>query len=231
MAFDSTSSISGLLGSGLATNTPTTPSTSSTASSFDMNSFLKMFLTQLQCQDPTNPMQSYELASQLAQFTTVQQLTNANATLSNLQTYAGAMNNADMASVVGKNISAQKNTIDVSSGAASDLSFQLGSAGNVTVTIQDADGNTIFTETRSSQSAGNYKVGWNGKDQSGAAVSDGSYTCTISAVDSSGTSTTIIPTVQGQVNACNLNSTSPYYILSDGTKVAAADVITISTTQ
>ena len=43
----------------------------------NMNSFLTMFLAQLQNQDPTNPMQSYELASQLAQFTTVQQLSQA----------------------------------------------------------------------------------------------------------------------------------------------------------
>lgn len=230
MATDSTQSITGLLGSSTTTQTSTSStSSSSTADAFDMNSFLTLFLTQLKCQDPTNPMQSYELASQLAQFSTVAKLTEATTALDNLESYASAINNADMASLVGKTVSAAKSTIDVSSGSASDLSYQLSSAGDVTITIKDSDGNTVYTETKSSQSAGSYNVGWNGKNQSGDTVSDGSYTCEVQSVDSSGSSSTLTTSVQGQVYACNLNATSPYFILSDGTKVAAADVVVVAT--
>ena len=62
MATSGVQTIAGL-GSGLVSNTASTAQ-SSTASSMNMNSFLQMFCTQLQYQDPTNPLESYQLAAQ-----------------------------------------------------------------------------------------------------------------------------------------------------------------------
>jgi flagellar basal-body rod modification protein FlgD len=223
-------SIQGLLGSTVTPQTSSSSSTGSTqANAFDMNSFLKMFLTQLQCQDPSNPMQSYELAAQLAQFSTVAQLTTANTTLSNIQSYSGAMTNADMASLVGKEVTANKTSIDVTSDNVSSLDYQLGSASNVTLSIKDASGDVIYSENKGAQTAGKHSVGWDGKDTSGTRVSSGTYTCEIEAVDSYGTKTTVQTTYQGLANSLTLNASSPYYILADGTKVAAADVVQVGT--
>jgi flagellar basal-body rod modification protein FlgD len=190
-----------------------------------------MFLTQLQCQDPTNPMQSYELAAQLAQFSTVAQLTTANTTLSNIQSYQAAINNADMSSLVGKEITANKSTIDVASGSAGTLGYQLGTASNVTVSISDANGNVVYTENRGAQNAGNYSIAWNGKDSSGTTVSDGTYTCQVQAVYAGGNKTTVQPTIQGQVYSLTLDATNPYYTLSgaNGIKVPASDVVQVDT--
>jgi len=46
------------------------------------NAFLKMLITQLKNQDPLNPMQGDQMASQLAQFSSLEQLTSLNQTLS-----------------------------------------------------------------------------------------------------------------------------------------------------
>lgn len=48
------------------------------------NDFLSMILTQLQNQDPLNPLDNAEFASQLAQFSTLEQLTNMNEQLNSL---------------------------------------------------------------------------------------------------------------------------------------------------
>ncbi|MFV8827155.1 flagellar hook assembly protein FlgD [Alkalihalobacterium sp. APHAB7] len=43
--------------------------------------FLKILITQLQNQDPTNPMDDREFISQMAQFSSLEQMTNMNKTL------------------------------------------------------------------------------------------------------------------------------------------------------
>ena len=46
--------------------------------------FVKLLVTQMKNQDPLNPMDGKDLAAQLAQFSSVEQLINANTTLSNI---------------------------------------------------------------------------------------------------------------------------------------------------
>src|SRR5208283_1370711 len=120
------------IGSGLTT-APGAASSSSSANSLNANSFMTLFLAQLQNQDPTNPMQSYELAAQLAQFTTVQELSQSSTLLGNLQQYTAAINNGEVASLIGQQVTAQSSTINVSSGAPSPLSYTLTDPATVTV--------------------------------------------------------------------------------------------------
>jgi flagellar basal-body rod modification protein FlgD len=217
------------IGSGLNT-APGATSSSSSANTLNANSFMTLFLAQLQNQDPTNPMQSYELAAQLAQFTTVQELSQNTSLLGNLQQYTAAVNNGEVASLIGQQVSAQLNTINVSAGAPSALNYTLPASGTVTVTIKNSEGSTIDTMNVGSQSAGTYSVPWTGKDSSGNTVADGAYTCSISTTRSDGTSTTISPFVSGQVYSCNLNNNPPTYTLSgaNGIQVPVANVYAIT---
>jgi flagellar basal-body rod modification protein FlgD len=175
-----------------------------------------MFLAQLQNQDPTNPMQSYELAAQLAQFTTVQLLTQANTQLSTIEQYSAAINNVEMASLVGKNVMAQRSEIDVASGSPTSLSYTLSAPATVSYTIQDANGNTVYSGTISSQNAGTYSIPWNGKDSSGNTVADGAYTCNVTAVAADGTSSTVQTFVQGPVYSLNLNNPATFLLTGPG---------------
>ena len=217
------------IGSGLST-APGATSSSSSANTLNANSFMTLFLAQLQNQDPTNPMQSYELAAQLAQFTTVQELSQNTSLLGNLQQYTAALNNGEVTSLVGQQVSAQLNTINVSSGTPSALNYTLPASGTVTITIQNSEGSTINTVSLGSQSAGTYSVPWTGKDSSGNTVADGAYTCTISSAGSDGTATTISPFVSGQVYSCNLNNNPPTYTLSgaNGIQVPVANVYAVT---
>jgi len=207
------------------------PASSSTSGSTPANTlsesnFLTLFTTQLQNQDPTNPEQSYELASQLAQFTTVEQLTQATSQLNTIQQYAAAINNGEIASLVGKNVTAQRSEVDVSSGAPTALNYALTSPATVTYTIQDSNGNTVYTGNLGSQNAGSYNIPWTGVGSNGNTVADGAYTCTVTATASDGTTSTIPTTVQGQVYSCNLTANPPTYLLTGpgGITVSVSDV-------
>jgi flagellar basal-body rod modification protein FlgD len=217
------------IGSGLSTAPSATPSNSG-ANALNANSFMTMFLAQLQNQDPTNPMQSYELAAQLAQFTTVQEISQATTLLGTLQQYTAAINNGEVTSLVGKQVSAQSSTINLSSGTPSALGYTLSAPANVTVTITDANGATVNTMNVGSQAAGSYSVPWTGTDSRGNKVADGAYTCTVQATGADGTSTAVQTSVSGQVYSCNLNNNPPTYILTgpNGIQVPVSSVFAVT---
>ncbi|MGC9964864.1 MAG: flagellar hook capping FlgD N-terminal domain-containing protein [Syntrophobacteraceae bacterium] len=229
MSTTSTTSTQSVYGIGSALTSSTSGSSSSSAniaSSLDANSFMKLFLTELQNQDPTNPMESYQLAAQLAQFTTVEQLSQANTYLNNLQQYSADINNGEISSLVGKEVTAQTSELDVSSGSVSELDYTLPGSATVTITIKDSNGNKINTLDLGTQSAGSYTVPWTGKNSSGSTVSDGAYTCTVTAVTSNGVTSTVQPTVTGEVYSCNLGNSPPTYTLTgpNGIQVKVSNI-------
>ena len=88
--------------SGVSSATATTSTTTnSSAITADYNTFLKLLVTQLQNQDPTNPVDNTEQIAQLASFSAVEQQTQTNAKLDMLLTYAGL---DQASSMVGKYI-------------------------------------------------------------------------------------------------------------------------------
>jgi flagellar basal-body rod modification protein FlgD len=173
-------------------------------------------------------MQDYELASQLAQFTTVEQLTQATTQLNALQQYTADINNGEITSLVGKNITAQTSQMNVTSGTPTTLNYTLPSAATVTYTIKDSNGDTVYTGNIGSQSAGSYSVPWTGVNSNGSTVSDGTYTCTVTATPTDGTAGAVTTTVQGTVSSCNLTANPPTYLLSNGCTVSVADVSAVS---
>ncbi|MDR3557651.1 MAG: flagellar hook capping FlgD N-terminal domain-containing protein [Syntrophobacteraceae bacterium] len=228
-----TSTVQSMPGIGSNYLDSTNSGTGSTSNSLSQQNFLTLFTTQLQNQDPTNPMQSYELASQLAQFTTVEQLTQENSQLNTIQQYAGAINNGEITSLVGKNITAQDSTMTVSSGSLTNsLNYSLSTPSNVTYTIADSSGSTIYTGSINAQKAGAYNVPWTGKDSSGATVADGSYTVTLTATPTDGSSSAaaVLTSIQGQIASCNLSANPPTYTLSgtNGLVIPVSSVLGVS---
>ncbi|HKJ46941.1 MAG TPA: flagellar hook capping FlgD N-terminal domain-containing protein [Balneolales bacterium] len=156
------------------------------------NQFLQLLVAQMKNQDPVNPLKSTEFATQLAQFNSVEQLINLNSglkTLANSQnTMSTGLNNTLAASLVGKNIKALSNSIYSKAGESSDVQFSLAQpATDVTVTISDAAGNTVRTGHLKNLGQGDNKWTWNGKDDSGHSVPEGTYNVQIDAKNGSDT--------------------------------------------
>lgn len=192
----------------------------SSAGKLDMNAFLTMFTTQLKYQDPTNPLESYELAAQLAQFSTVEKLTEANKNLVTLQSYLASINNAQMVEMIGRTVVGNSNTITVDAGKVSDLKYELSTSGEVTIKISDAEGKLVRTIKVGAQDAGKHSFTWDGKNDAGETVSSGKYTAEVSLLDANGNTTEVETTVEGKVYSFRLEEGLPYLILGGSNGIA-----------
>lgn len=84
--------------------------------------FLNLLVTQLKYQDPLNPMQSAEFSAQLAQFSSLEQLTNMNTTLSGIQSSLTANKQDNILDYIGKTVK----TSDDKSGEVTGVTYQDG---------------------------------------------------------------------------------------------------------
>lgn len=173
--------------------------TSGTSASDLQSTFLQLLVAQLQNQDPTDPMDSSQMTSQLAQINTVSGIAQLNTSLSSLSTQLSAGQNAQAALLIGSTVLAAGSSAAVSSGTAPQLGVQLTSAASdVKLTITNSAGQVVNTLDLGAQSAGTVPVTWNGKDSSGNTVADGTYTITAAATVN-GTSTSAQALVASQV--------------------------------
>jgi flagellar basal-body rod modification protein FlgD len=183
------------------TSASSSSSSSATSGSDLQQTFLRLLVTQLQNQDPTSPMDSSQMTSQLAQINTVSGIANLNTSLTSLSTQLSAGQNAQSALLIGSTVLAAGSTATVASGASPQLGVQLTSAASdVTLTIKNSAGKIVNTLDLGAQSAGTVPVTWNGTDSTGATVADGDYTISASAtVNGQATSATAL--VASKVNA------------------------------
>ncbi len=214
-----------LVGS-VASNSAATSLTSE-SSLVGKEDFLKLLVTQLQYQDPLNPAESTEFTSQLAQFSSLEQLTNVNENLEYLQLYQASINNAQTVDFIGKTVTASGNTVNVSDGVSENISFELPEdAASVTISIYDASGELAGTIEAGDLSKGTQSIPWNAEDPEGNTVSDGDYTFEVAAVDSEGNevevSTFTFVTVTGVSYEDGVT-----YLLAGDRKIAVGDVIAV----
>ena len=153
----------------------------------DKDAFFKLMLAQLKNQDPMNPMQSHEMAAQLAQFSSLEQMQNINATLTEMRSAQRPLENFQSLSLIGKSVDGD--TAKIIRGpkdASHDFKFQLPrDASAVTVRVRDADGNVVRTYELQGAKSGENKISWNGEDESGRKVGPGDYQFFAEAKDGS----------------------------------------------
>jgi flagellar basal-body rod modification protein FlgD len=143
--------------------------------------FLTLLVSQLQNQDPLNPLDNAEITSQLAQLSTVTGVNKINDTLTTLSTSLNANQYMQSAGLVGHDVVVTGNQVQLADGAAR-LGYALkADADTVTVTIKDAAGAVVRTIDAGGGKADVHFVDWDGKDNSGKVVADGTYTFDVTA--------------------------------------------------
>jgi len=188
--------------------------------------FLRLFTEQLKAQSPLNPMDSTGFTAQLAQFSSLEQLTNINTQLKDMVSYQGSLQNTMTTSLIGKQVKVVGNTVTLDKQA--DLSYSLpGAAAKVSVSIYDSAGALVRKEDMAGQTAGNHTITWDGKDQDGSAVPAGQYTFTVEAVDSNNTALATTTLTSGTVTGVSFENNVTYLSINGTTKVKLGDIMEV----
>jgi flagellar basal-body rod modification protein FlgD len=170
-----------------AAGTSGTTSTGSAQPTSD--EFLRLFVAQLEHQDPLSPQEGSDFIAQLAQFATVEQGAAMNTRLDAIASQQAASARSSMLGLVGKSVevTADAVTLTRDGTAPPPLSAKLdGPAASVQVVIRDATGKEVRRIDLGARSAGAVAVGWDGKGPNGTDLPEGSYSIAVEAKNASG---------------------------------------------
>lgn len=210
----------------LASSAPSTTS-GSEKNEMGQDTFFRLLLTQLQNQDPFNPMNSADMTAQLAQFSQLEQLNNMGTSLDFLRLYLASINNAQAVDFIGKEIEAKGDSIQLSEGVSASISYELmDDAGSVVIKIYDQNMQLVKTVELGSQSSGRQEWSWDGKDKEGNQVETGIYTFEVSANDLDGEEVAVNTYLRGTVTGVTFEDGITYLMLGNH-KVAIGDVIKV----
>src|ERR1039458_8712701 len=111
-----------------ATTAQQATATKNDPSQLGESDFLKLLTTQLQQQDPTQPMDNTAMVAQLAQFSALEQMTNVNTTLTQMLTGQGTALEATAASMVGKTAIFNTDQVSLTQGKTATITANLSQA-------------------------------------------------------------------------------------------------------
>ncbi|MEK6556335.1 MAG: flagellar hook capping FlgD N-terminal domain-containing protein [Bdellovibrionota bacterium] len=177
----------------------------------DQEAFLKLFLAQLKNQDPTNTMDSHELAAQLAQFSTLEKLGSINDGVGNLAKKTGAQGQYEVLSLVGKKIMGDSTKVlrgDVKE--THDVTFNLGAdADTAVLSVKNAAGQEIRKLEGKGLKAGANKINWNGLLENGNPAEEGEYSVEILAKNKAGQKVVADSRFEGIVSGVSFTGQGP----------------------
>ena len=190
--------------------------------------FLNLLITQLQNQDPLSPMDSTEFSAQLAQFSSLEQLSNVNENLETLLLYQGSLNNSQAVSFIGKTITASGDSSLITDGIPDNIHFELaGDASDTFVTIYDAAGNFVASKEYGSLNAGSHSLSWDGTDHAGNKLPDGVYYFEVMAVDVNNEMVDATTFTTGKVTGVTYKEGTTY-LMSGDQKIPLGNVVEIT---
>ncbi|WP_286830791.1 MULTISPECIES: flagellar hook assembly protein FlgD [Kordiimonas] len=208
-----------------ATGTGTTRGdNSATKLADDFDDFLTLLTTQLQNQDPTDPMDSNEFTNQLVQFSSVEQQIQTNQNLESLQSLLEMNNIASAATFLGSDalIMGNKGDHDGSSGIT--WQYQNTAATeDLTVQVRNETGTLVYSEAGST-SLGLHTFDWAGIDTAGNPVAPGEYTLNISATNADGAALSPPIAVRDTITAVDTSGLEPIFTVGPN-EVGQSDIL------
>jgi flagellar basal-body rod modification protein FlgD len=211
------------------TGSTTDPSALGPGGAMGKNEFLKLLVAQLQHQDPLNPMQGDQMAAQLAQFSSLEQLQQINSTLTDQQSSTGSLLGAIQSgaaiNTIGHSVVAVGNQVQIGgANGASSVTADIAGSGTGTLHIYNSAGVEVGTRSLGSVTAGSKQTFAIGDAAKG--LSDGTYTYSIDVKDASGSAVNVQTYMTGRVDGISSTSTG-LVLTSGGMTIPYANVVQI----
>jgi flagellar basal-body rod modification protein FlgD len=203
-----------------ASNAASTPS-----SALGKDDFLELLVVQLQNQDPLNPLDDKEFIAQLAQFSSLEQMSNVASGIEALTKTVSRQDSLSAVSYIGKNVVAEGNTVSKLDSGITPVYFTLSdSAATVSINVYDQNNNIVKTETLNSMQEGEYTFSWDGLDYNGKKADNGQYKVYFAAVDANDRAVLVDTKVVGTITGVSKTSDDISFRLSDGRTVQFDDI-------
>ena len=212
-----------------ATATTSTYAADAMKQSIGMNKddFLKLFMAQLQHQDPLSPQDPTEFLGQLAQLTQVEQSYNTAATLEKLLAAQDSSMAMTSVALIGKEVTALGIQAVFDGSNPATLSYQMPtSTSATTLRITNAAGQTVRQIDLGTVAAGNGRYQWDGKDGQGNLLPAGAYNFGISGLDALGNTQIATTYTTGKADGVRFDNGTAYVTIG-AVSVPFADVTTV----
>jgi flagellar basal-body rod modification protein FlgD len=192
----------------------------------NFNTFLTLLTSQLKNQDPTSPMDSNAFTQQLVMYSQVEQQIGTNTSLKTLIGQGTTQLGAYATSYLGKAVSVTNGNASLNNGAASWTYSLDTTASSNTLTVTDANDRIVYSGNGTTGS-GDHQFNWNGKDNNGNQLPDGTYKLTVSAKASDGSKITSQVASAGVVSEIDMTSGTPQLLIG-GMKIGLGDIANVA---
>jgi flagellar basal-body rod modification protein FlgD len=191
----------------VVSGTTAVSSSSSTSTSTNFQTFLTLLTTQLQNQNPLDPLDTNQFTQQLVQFAGVEQQLKSNDQLKSLVDLQKSSASTEALVYVGQNVAVDGATAQFNTSATWNLTAAKDTS-NSTVSIANAAGVTVYSGSFALKSGGATFV-WDGKGNDGTQYPPGAYTISATGKDQNGQTVAISTEVQGVVDSVDLTASPP----------------------
>ena len=200
-----------------------------TSSVLGKDDFLELLVVQLQNQDPLNPLDDKEFIAQLAQFSSLEQMTNVASGIESLTETVARQDSLSAVSYIGKDVVAEGNTVTKFDSGVTPIYFTLDeAAASVSINVFDQNNNIVQTETLNSMQAGEYTFSWDGLNYNGKTADNGQYKVYFAAVDGNDKAVLVDTEVVGTISGVSKTTDGISFRLSDGRTVGFDDISMIT---
>lgn len=153
----------------------------------DQTAFLKLMTTQLQTQDPFDPIDNTQMVAQMAQFSSVTGIAEMNASLKAISAELAAARVSDAASWIGRDALVESDTAaPLADGSYKGEVALAEDANNLVITLVDEQGAVVHREAVGATKKGTVAFDWDGKNDAGQVAATGKLKVVVEAAGAKG---------------------------------------------
>ena len=195
--------------------------------------FLRIMITQMKNQDPTKPFNADQMAQQMAQYTSVEQLQNVNQNLTKMQNQNQPLERMAMTNMIGKVVTVDRERFPHTEGSHESLAFALPkNSKSVKVAIISEKGETVLEKDVGALKAGENAFTWDGVGSNTVAAKTGNYMIRVEAKDEKGMAMQTNPQTTARVVGVSFEGPEAVFLVGDARhqdKIMMKNIVRIET--